>query len=689
MKLFHSFSLVLFVGCLLSPITTSAAIHVNQAGYTNGLPKSAVVESSTNLDGATFTLKSGGQVVYSGLLSSAQIVSDWGRPSFYKADFSDWNTPGSYTIEVNVNSQIQTSYPFEIGDNAIANLAVDKLMNYFREDRADLSTIWNKDAAIRKYGEYTGATYDVRGGWFDAAGDISKYLSHLSYANYLNPQQTPLTVWTMAFVKERAPNLPMNGGTVAGSAQSEALWGADFLLRMLDPQGYFYITVFDGWTGILSDRVICAFEGSDGIKNTNYQAAFREGAGMSIAALARISSWPVHGDSLSQAYLAGAEKAYAHLLLQNANNTCNYCEDKKENIIDDYTALLAASELYKATAKNNYIVDARARAMKLVGRLATEGYFYSDDARTRPFWHASDAGLPLVALARYLEVDPEEANTSVIDGMRKHLQYLVKVTNDVANPFGYARQTFKTGGVVKTGFFIPHDNESNYWWQGESARLGSLASAMFLAGRMALPNEYSSHGIPDSLVNYATNQLDWILGKNPMSMSFFEGLGEVNSPAYFNAYQKAGQLVGGIANGITGVQTDGTGIQFRTGTEFYAESWQGWRWEEQWLPHSTWFLMAIATMYDESPIKPVSNQVLPATRVTSPSFHLRKIHSQWSIRFDHVSTKDLNVQILDIQGRKLWSAQLDAGQKEMLLPVIATTGLQVVRVGNQTRVLTN
>lgn len=675
------------MGCLLSPITTTAAIHVNQASYTNGLQKSAVVESSTNLDGATFTLKSGGQAVYSGLLSSAQIVSDWGSQSFYRADFSDWNTPGTYTIEVNVNSQIQASYPFEIGDKAIANLAVDKLMNYFREDRADLSSVWSKDAAIRKYGDYSGTTYDVRGGWYDAAGDISKYLSHLSYANYLNPQQTPLTVWAMAFVKERAPNLPTNSGTVASAAQSEALWGADFLLRILDPQGYFYITVFDGWSGILSDRVICAFEGSDGIKNANYQAAFREGAGMSIAALARISAWPVYGDSSSQAYLAGAERAYSHLLLQNANNTCNYCEDKKENIIDDYTALLAASELYAATAKSNYISDARARALRLIGRLATDGYFYSDDAKTRPFWHASDAGLPLVALARYLEIDPEEADPSIISGMRKHLQYLVKMTNSISNPFGYARQTFRTGGTIKTGFFIPHDNESNYWWQGESARLGSLASAMFLAGRMALPEESSALGIPDSLVAYASNQLDWILGKNPKSMSFFEGLGEVNSPAYFNAYQKAGQLVGGIANGITGVQTDGTGIQFRSGTEFYRETWQGWRWEEQWLPHSTWFLMAIATMYDESPIKPVSNQVLPAKSFASPRFYLRKADSQWSIRLEHVSTKDFTVQLLDCRGRLIWTAQMVAGQKEMLMPATSATGLHLVRVGESTRIL--
>ncbi|MDG4870915.1 hypothetical protein P8631_23215, partial [Guyparkeria sp. 1SP6A2] len=43
----------------------------------------------------------------------------------------------------------------------------------------------------------TSLTADVHGGWYDASGDVSKYFSHLSYANYLNPQQTPMVVWNM------------------------------------------------------------------------------------------------------------------------------------------------------------------------------------------------------------------------------------------------------------------------------------------------------------------------------------------------------------------------------------------------------------------------------------------------------------------------------------------------------------
>ncbi|MDC7235168.1 MAG: hypothetical protein PQJ58_18180, partial [Spirochaetales bacterium] len=44
---------------------------------------------------------------------------------------------------------------------------------------------------------------DVSGGWYDASGDTSKYLSHLSYAGRMSPQQTPLVVWVLSDIIRR------------------------------------------------------------------------------------------------------------------------------------------------------------------------------------------------------------------------------------------------------------------------------------------------------------------------------------------------------------------------------------------------------------------------------------------------------------------------------------------------------
>ena len=230
-----------------------------------------------------------------------------------------------------------------------------------------------------------------------------------------------------------------------------------------------------------------------------------------------------------------------------------------------------------------------------------------------PVYHASDAGLPVVALLRYIEMEnniayepcPPEANCinpgevlmkKATEAVKKHLDWMISVTDRQNNHFGYAKQVVKTGGKIKTSFFIPHDNETNYWWQGESARLGSLASAAVYASRML------SYTDSVKAFRYAADQLDWLLGKNPFDLSVMKGVGTKNPPAY-QSYSST-TFAGGIANGITGKNSDGSGIVWDDyGAAGFSESWQTWRWEEQWLPHATWYLMALATRYDEHPVK--------------------------------------------------------------------------------------
>ena len=76
---------------------------------------------------------------------------------------------------------------------------------------------------------------------------------------------------------------------------------------------------------------------------------------MAIAALARASKMPNSGDFTSENYLEVAKKGFAHLLEYNVN----YVDDGKENIIDDYCALLAATELYAVTDEVTYLEHAR------------------------------------------------------------------------------------------------------------------------------------------------------------------------------------------------------------------------------------------------------------------------------------------------------------------------------------------
>ena len=47
--------------------------------------------------------------------------------------------------------------------------------------------------------------------------------------------------------------------------------------------------------------------------------------------------------------------------------------------------------MFLATGKGVYMNDMEERAGHLADRISEDGYFWSDDAKTRPFWHASDA----------------------------------------------------------------------------------------------------------------------------------------------------------------------------------------------------------------------------------------------------------------------------------------------------------
>lgn len=579
----------------IATAASAASFHVNNAGYETSGPKSLVVESSANLEGAEYKFLLGGSTVLKGTFSAPKNPGNWVSSAvYYNIDFSKISKAGEYTLSFSEAGK-QVSTTINVIDNAMALDPLSLVLKYFRLDRSTM--IYQSSATVKG----SSKTRDVHGGWSDASGDYGKYLSHLSYANYLNPQQTPLTAWALAFAAERIPNKVKSATADANFALDEAVYGADFLIRMLDETGFFYMTVFNGWSASDMGWYLCAFSGSNGIMDSKYQTAYRQGGGMAIAALARISTLNKDGDYSSAEYLSAAKKAFAHLeTTQTIGGDCAYCDngDGVENIIDDYTALMAASELYNATKEDSYLAVAQKRAAHLVGRLSTTGYFWSDNDMERPFWHASDAGLPLVALVRYMELEKDKSKISYVKAaVKKHLDWLISVTDRQNNPFGYAKQTFKTGGAIKTGFFIPHDNESNYWWQGENARLGSLAAAAIYTSRAI--------GYADSTkaFAYAADQVDWILGKNPYDVSFMKGIGKTN-PRVYESYTST-TFKGGIANGITGKNVDGSGIVWdnMSAVSELSGSWQYWRWVEQWLPHSTWFMMALATWYDETPIK--------------------------------------------------------------------------------------
>src|SRR4030042_1495292 len=118
------------------------------------------------------------------------------------------------------------------GLNRLRERTVPAVLRWFRSQRC--AGPW--DEADRRAPFFGGRPdrVDVHGGWYDASGDYSKYLSHLSYANYLNPQHSPLAVWVFLACARLLADGPGGGpgGQTPGlkeELQAAARYGAGVL----------------------------------------------------------------------------------------------------------------------------------------------------------------------------------------------------------------------------------------------------------------------------------------------------------------------------------------------------------------------------------------------------------------------------------------------------------------------------
>ncbi len=605
--------LLAILGCsaLAAPLSTAQMrVLVDQVGYETTAPKAALIEATenTSLSGFTLVDDDSGRSVFTGTLQPAGSVDHWHDWHFWKADFSSWQTPGHYHLRIVTADGPVSSCVFEIGKDLLERNTLSNVIYYFKGQRATGAM----DQADRRLlvPEKPGGTIDVHGGWYDATGDYGIHLSHQNPTSYFNPQQVPLVAWSLLasydLLKDRHDD---NFSEYERRLLDEGLYGADFLVRIWRPNGSFLESInAPGAKKLAKDRAIGNPNWRTRIKTGvnqstesvgaatgphAYEAGFRAGGGMAIAALALASAMPEDGDFSRSRYLSAAEAAFSFLQTHNAE----LLNDHVENILDDYCALMAATELYRASHRAIYLKAADRRAERLMSRLISSGGFrdyWRADSRTRPFFHPSDAGLPVVSLLRYAEIASPRQRERVIETVRRSLQFELRTTQEVNNPFGYARQLVRMGnGQLRTAFFFPHDTEAAPWWQGENARLASLAAA----ARMAAPLFPHDPQFQKDLQNYAENQLHWILGRNPFDTSMLMGSGHGNAAYMFFRSWKYTNAPGAIVNGITAAPDDEDGIAFNEGYAVTGKD-EDWRWTEQWLPHAAWFLYAVSLPHD-------------------------------------------------------------------------------------------
>jgi thiol-disulfide isomerase/thioredoxin len=605
---------------------TNPRVLTNQIGYETNKPKRAVFIATHPFPPLVFALidETTGHPVYHGKAVYSGPVDKWKNWLFWTIDFTSFNTSGTYRLKMSAPGVI-SSEPFIIGTNVLEKATLSDILYYFKGqrsagllDQADhhlpLPSSARNPAAVAKASGNGDTTLDLHGGWYDATGDYGIHLSHLSFSSYFNPQQVPFVVYSLLKTYELLTRRPGSDyRQFMRRILDEAMYGADYLVRVQAKGGSFYRSIGAPGPGKLAkDRAISPEQQSYRIKASkdasfggdskasdwrSYQCSFRSGGGMAIAALAMASMTGVPGDFSNTRYLQAAEAAFAFLQTNNPAMT----NDGKPNIVDDYCALAAATELYKATRSDSFRNAAEGYAQRLLDRLQSwnnyTDYWRADNA-DRPFFHPSDAGLPLVSLLYYCPYATEKTQTAIKAAVKRSLEHELAITHEVNNPFGYSRQLVQdTLGNRRSSFFFPHGSEASPWWQGEDARLASMAAAARLAIPLYTPAPThpapADHRFVDSLETFALDQLNWILGLNPYDASMLQGTGR-NNPAYgfFGTFEYT-NAPGGIVNGVTSGLDDENDVDFNLS---YAQTKKDydWRWAEQWLPHDAWYLLAIA-----------------------------------------------------------------------------------------------
>lgn len=600
----HLFILTAFLPCLLQAQTVK--ILVNHIGYEVARPKNAIILAPGKEAINMFDLidMQTGQSVFTGKPVYRGVVDHWKNRQFWTLDFSGFLRPGNYKLMIHPGGKVISSYPFSIGDNILEKATLSDIAYYFKGQRSS-GLLDKADHHLILAGK-SADTIDAHGGWYDATGDYGKHLSHLSFSSYFNPQQIAFTDWSLFKTYEFLKSKP---GTdyqqVNRRFLDEAVYGADYLVRVHVKGQSFYRSVSAPGPGKLpGDRNIQAEESSYRIKQTreqsfikagavkdwrSYQSSYRSGGGMAIAALALASTFKVSGDHTCSEYLNAAENAFAFLEKENVSMDF----DHNENILDDYCALMAATELFKATHNEYYRSAASIRARQLIVRLSSwktyHNYFRADE-KDRPFFHPSDAGLPVVSLLTFFPYAGVDLQSGIKEAVRKSMVYELSVSEEVNNPFGYSRQLVQdTSGNRYSSFFFPHDSDASPWWQGENARLASVATAAKMAAFL-FKDEKPFH---NQLEHFSLNQLNWILGLNPFNSCMLQGKG-YNNPSYgFFGTSEYTNAPGGIVNGITSGLVDERDIDFNLSYALTGKDYD-WRWAEQWLPHASWFALAVS-----------------------------------------------------------------------------------------------
>ncbi len=330
-------------------------VKVNQIGYKPDDVKSVLV---TSPDDEKFKVVnvSTNETVYIGTYSAAAFDPAMGT-SVRIGDFSEVTAPGTYQI---ISSPSGASYEFDIGDGLYDDIYKDVVLMLYNQRcgtklEASVSGDFAHDACHTQeatvYGDTSGKTYDVSGGWHDA-GD---------YGRYVVPGAKTVEDLFLAYedfdYTADDIGIPESGNGVP-DLLDEARYELEWMLKMQDEAtGGVYHKV----TGLTFPGMVLATEETEDmvLAPISYAATADFVAVMAKASV----NYAQYDQAFADTCLAAAKKGYDFM---KANPDMGGFKNPDEILTGEYPdvgltdeTFWAAAELYLATLDDGYLADTK------------------------------------------------------------------------------------------------------------------------------------------------------------------------------------------------------------------------------------------------------------------------------------------------------------------------------------------
>ncbi len=555
-------------------------ILMNQAGFLPDFQKQFLVRSTTLETRGSYAVY---DINGTAVLEDQDLLylgKQWGS-HYYLGDFSDFNVPGNYAISVEFGHRQLKHVNFQIDSN-VYDLSLERAQQFFYYQRANCEVgelipgyvghgLAHMDDGVWLETENGEEWYPLLGGWY-SAGDYSKFV--------LWGLHIFGSIHAMASTYNRVPHIYENTDlySLDGSLDpngipdilDEIMWGVNYSRSLILPNGTVLGSVKTGLDFVPPER----------------DTGMRTLHDVFPKATAFDQLWLVA--ALGESIIAFQESGHYLEALQGILDDATDLYDanvntfQNEHLSDiDAVPLLAASHaLYKLFEFDEYYDNATFAAERILTTL-------NQTTRSQDELGTVDRALATVG-DWILDVNAEALKEDYLAVVERRYELEWRGTESPYNLFDLM-QIFYYEENIQT--------ESQYFID----RIGVNSRLLF--GMAAAINAYRVSGETEAqYLNFALNQLDWILGKNPLGLSMVEGVGFRNAPAYHHRFSTIpgnprGAVPGAIPNGYI-LGPDGNPY-FDMGTTFAGISLPSsinYRSNEPWLPHNIAYLNALSIL---------------------------------------------------------------------------------------------